>query len=580
MTDLKFDIVIAGASLGGVAAALSAARAGASVALLGDTDWVGGQLTSQGVCTPDENQWVESGGCTLSYRRLRQEMRAHYREQYKLSSSGIAQGEFLSIGDCWVSVIAVEPKVARDILMRRIADLANLKFYPRTSVAAAERRINSITALIAEDSSGRETRFLASYFLDATDTGELFPLAGVEHSIGAESKTETGETFAPPVAHPEWIQPLTFPFALELRPEGETHTIPKPPRYEEMRELQRYSTRDEFRGTFGSMSWWEYRRVIAASNFDDDRLRCDVATINTQSNDFQGGIYPSGDFDADRRALDNGRLASLGYVYWLQTEAPHDDGRGRGYPNFKLRADWFDSLDGLALDPYIRESRRIKALRTVRDFEILKITQPGPRAVHFPDSCGIGHYHMDIHRGNTDEPRPDGFPEEWPNAWPFQIPLGALIPVTVTNLLPSCKNLGVTHLTNGAFRLHPIEWNVGESAGALAAFCAGRSVAPRNVQSDAVLLNQFQHELIRAGVPLYWWADLPADHPSFAGAQSLAMAGIWRGGGSLDFKPDDELTADEIRELEQSAGRPLELPAGMRRGDAAIQVNAALLQGE
>ena len=39
---------------------------------------------------------------------------------------------------------------------------------------------------------------------------------------------------------------------------------------------------------------------------------------------------------------------------------------------------------------------------------------------------------------------------------PFQIPLGALIPERVTNLLPACKNLGVTHITNGCYRLHPV----------------------------------------------------------------------------------------------------------------------------
>lgn len=42
------------------------------------------------------------------------------------------------------------------------------------------------------------------------------------------------------------------------------------------------------------------------------------------------------------------------------------------------------------------------------------------------------------------------------------------------NLLPGAKNLGTTHITNGCHRLHPVEWNVGEAAGALAAFCAQR----------------------------------------------------------------------------------------------------------
>ncbi|MGG2474547.1 FAD-dependent oxidoreductase, partial [Rhizobium sp. BR5] len=33
------------------------------------------------------------------------------------------------------------------------------------------------------------------------------------------------------------------------------------------------------------------------------------------------------------------------------------------------------------------------------------------------------------------------------------------------------KNIGTTHITNGCYRLHPVEWNIGEVAGMLAAYC-------------------------------------------------------------------------------------------------------------
>jgi hypothetical protein len=87
---------------------------------------------------------------------------------------------------------------------------------------------------------------------------------------------------------------------------------------------------------------------------------------------------------------------------------------------------------------------------------------------------------------------------------PFQIPLGALLPVRVDNLLPACKNLGVTHITNGCYRLHPVEWNIGEASGALAAFCLQRGVKPRQVRADATLLKDFQQLLLKQGVELEW----------------------------------------------------------------------------
>ena len=88
--------------------------------------------------------------------------------------------------------------------------------------------------------------------------------------------------------------------------------------------------------------------------------------------------------------------------------------------------------------------------------------------------------------------------------WPFQIPLGALIPVRVENLLPGGKNLGVTHIANGAYRLHPVEWNIGESAGLLAAFCLERDVLPRRVWSSRPHTEAFQALLQQEGIQLRW----------------------------------------------------------------------------
>jgi hypothetical protein len=74
----------------------------------------------------------------------------------------------------------------------------------------------------------------------------------------------------------------------------------------------------------------------------------------------------------------------------------------------------------------------------------------------------------------------------------------------VENLLPACKNLGVTHITNGCYRLHPVEWNVGEAAGALAAFCLKCKEPPRHVRKNKTLLASFQAELGKDGFELEW----------------------------------------------------------------------------
>ena len=93
--------------------------------------------------------------------------------------------------------------------------------------------------------------------------------------------------------------------------------------------------------------------------------------------------------------------------------------------------------------------------------------------------------------------------------WPFQIPLGALVPIRVENLLPAGKNLGVTHIANGAFRVHPVEWSVGEAAGTIVALCLERGVTPRQVRSAPQLLDELQSLLRGEGVHLAWGSIVP-----------------------------------------------------------------------
>jgi hypothetical protein len=79
-----------------------------------------------------------------------------------------------------------------------------------------------------------------------------------------------------------------------------------------------------------------------------------------------------------------------------------------------------------------------------------------------------------------------------------------LIPRRVENLLPACKNIGTTHITNGCYRLHPVEWSIGEAVGELAAFCISKRRIPRQIRRDAVLLTDFQAKLAKAGMDLDW----------------------------------------------------------------------------
>jgi hypothetical protein len=116
----------------------------------------------------------------------------------------------------------------------------------------------------------------------------------------------------------------------------------------------------------------------------------------------------------------------------------------------------------------------------------------------FADSVGIGCYRIDLHPSAGATNYVDV------SSLPFQIPLGALLPKRVENLLPACKNLGTTHITNGCYRLHPVEWNIGEAAGALAAHAVRTKQEPRAIRGNKKLLADFQTTLRAQGFELAW----------------------------------------------------------------------------
>ena len=192
-------------------------------------------------------------------------------------------------------------------------------------------------------------------------------------------------------------------------------------------------------------------------------------------------------------------------LYWMQTEAPRPDGK-QGWPGLRLRPEIMGTDDGLAMAPYGRESRRIQAELTVTENHVgtearAAVTgrKPGDFAAErFDDSVGVGSYRIDLHPSTGGDNYVDV------SSLPFQIPLGALLPVRVNNLVAACKNIGTTNVTNGCYRLHPVEWSIGEAAGELIAFCRANQATPRQVRVTRKRLDDFQQVLRKAGVQLDW----------------------------------------------------------------------------
>ena len=522
----RTDVLIVGGGTGGCAAALAATSLGKRVILTEVTDWIGGQFTSQAV-PPDEHPRLEllPFGCTLRYREFRNGVRQYYRDHYPLTHTARTQPA-LNPGQCWVSRLCFAPRVGVAVLDQMMASARSvglLEVRLRRAPLAVEMegdRVRSVTLRNLQTGDREVVR--ADYVLDATELGDLLPLASAEYVTGAESQAETQEPHAVSgPAQPDNVQGFTWCFPVAYDPDG-SHVIDPPAQY---RRWATYTPRLTPAWTGRLLDWthpdpvtlepqrrvlfpeehtdphrslWLYRRIVCADLYTPEARPHEVTLVNWPQNDYFVGNIIDQPPEVVAQRLEEARQLSLSLLYWLQTEAPRPDG-GVGYPGLYLRPDLVDTADGLTKHPYIRESRRMRTVFTVTERYVAARAPGEPEDKPFDDTVGIGCWHsIDLH------PTTGGNNYLDVNTRRFQIPLGALIPIRVENLLPACKDLGVTHVTNGCYREHAVEWSVGEIAGLLAAFCLDHTCQPRQVREYEPRLRDFQRLLRGQGIALEW----------------------------------------------------------------------------
>ena len=500
----SFDVAIVGAGAGGCAAALQAARSGASVLLLEEGPWVGGMLTSAGVSAIDGNYRLRGG----IFGEFCDSLAARY-------------GGYEALRTGWVSNILFEPQVGEAVLGNMLAAEENICLHRNISLDSLTRK----DAVWHLRCGGR--RFRAAMLVDCTELGDVAARLGIPYDLGMDSSRDMGEDVAPEEAN-DIIQDLTY--VITARFYDRDMTISRPEGYD--------ASLYEGCNPGGTDAMLSYGLLPGG----DVMLNWPI-----NGNDAYMNLVEAGKEERDS-LLEEAKRISLGYLYYIQTEL--------GHPELGIAEGVYPSADGLPLIPYHRESRRIHG-RT--RFTVNDVFDPYRNNL-YRTSVAVGDYSVDHHHRRY--PCPDSLPDLHFYPVPsFSVPAGVIVPrdermqenETCCPLLVAEKSVSVSNIVNGTTRLQPVVMGLGQAAGAMAALsaAAGREATVRELQD----------ELLEASCYLMPYQELTPYDEGFASVQRVGLTGILRGRGESIgwqnrtlFRPDDPLLLRDLY-LEEYYGR-------------------------
>jgi hypothetical protein len=615
------DILIVGGGLSGAATAYEALLTGRTVCMTEMTDWVGGQISSQGTSALDETTKQRSlSHYPYGYKELRDEIRRYYSKN--------------NPGDCWVSDTCFLPKDGHRLLSAQLARAASrgngtLKWFPSTVIkelqmsedgkiiegaiaiqhqSATSTSINSETlsktledAYRYENSSRFSKKIVQFkplnqqslggadwYVIEATETGEIIALADVPYRLGLDPRSYNNPSSPTEMGDPYCTQGFTYTFAMEQTATPQRQRMPS--FYSQYEPYYGYD-RDRDKARFEYV--FTYRRIW--SPVKGKPMKIDGLWVNAPSpgdismqnwiwgNDYRPGtrrdnlIYTREQLEASGQLKAGGWLGGLrtealqkaeelayGYYYWL-VEGMTDSQLGYGVKQPQLNNRFLYGLDspmgtmhGLSKYPYIRESRRIigrPAVDYEEGFSINEIdisakdywssdyrdrlsatmyrdlwkaithleSQARPtqsayqytkrtRSTQYTDSVGVAQYAIDFHpcmtfsppesRGNMER---EGVRQAHGLSYPSQIPLRAMIPQQIDNLIVAGKSIAASNIAAAAYRVHSFEWSVGAAAGTTAAFALENGIYPYELidglPSKEAQLDELRRRLERNGNP-------------------------------------------------------------------------------
>lgn len=539
---LVTDVLVIGGGTGGTAAGIQSARLGAKTIIAEPGPWLGGMISAAGVSATDGNDLLSSG------------LWAEFREQIYKSYGGRAQTQ-----TGWVSNTLFEPHAADSIFKSMVAKEKLLSVVYGYRFQSLIKKNNHIVSVrFTHTQTGKPLQITAKIYIDATELGDLMKPAGIAYDLGMEAGATTGEEKVG-VQHPsDIVQDLTY--VAILKDYGTEQSIREPAGYDAA-EFDAACT-DYYKDSLRKAPM-----VSAQKMLDYGRLPHHKFMINWPSfgNDTYLNIVEMNETQRNRE-LEKAKQTTLRFVYFIQQQL--------GFKNLGLADDEFPTPDRLALIPYYRESRRVKGLVRMTLGNIAEPFTYGDPL--YRTGISVGDYPIDHHhKKNSAAPQHLAF-------YPipsFNVPLGALIPKAIDNVVIAEKGISVSNIVNGTTRLQPCVLLTGQAAGTLAALSSEKKLQPRQVPVRYV-----QALLLKAKAYIMPYMDIGTGDPAFESVQKIGATGLLKGTGipykwanQTWFYPDSLVNAGNfLRDLNEYQKGDYKIAGTYLRVQEAYELATAL----
>jgi len=493
------DVVVYGATPGGIAAAISAARMGRTVTLVDPHDHVGG-MTASGLGKSDVENRAMIGGLFVEFvGRVRQ----HYVTTYGADSENVRlchDGYYF------------EPSLAESIFNVMLQAQPTMTVLTGSRLDAATVTDGALRSIrIIDNSTGELQSLAAQVFIDATYEGDLYAAAGAEFRLGRESREAFDEPHAGVVyfdytTHEfltgstgegdDRLPAYTYRLCLTKDPANASCLTAPPPDYDRANYLGyfddlkagRLDAPKSFKPGRGYNPAHFGTLVRALSVTDLPNNKTDV-NINPRPLGFpfpeENVGYIDGDHETRERICSRHRNLALGLLWFLQHDPEVPESHRALANELHLPLDEFADNGHFPWQLYVREGRRLVGEYTLTEHDI---TGKGQEPVHHPDTIAVGEFPIDSFPCRKRQPGDTIVLEGYLGMLdditrPYEIPYRIMVPVTIDGLLVPVA-ASTTHVAYSSIRMEPTWMCLGQASGVAAHLAIEHQIPTRRVPID------------------------------------------------------------------------------------------------